>query len=93
MNVISKKRERSDTEFTPSDKDKGAKCSANPLIRIIDGASFYDLAFQRKNVLREIHQTVPIIVNRIAERDNTISSISQNDITFLIEYSKRAFPI
>jgi hypothetical protein len=92
VNVISKKKKRSDIVFTPSDKDKGAKCPSNPLIRIIDGASFYDLVFQRANSLQEIHRAVPQVVNKIAVIDKTIVRISPEDVLLLLEYAKRAFP-
>lgn len=92
VNVISKRKLRSDVEFTPSDKDKGAKCATNPLIRIIDGASFYDLVFQREDALREIHREVPSVINKLASSDASIGSISPPDIALLVDYAKMAFP-
>ena len=61
-------------------------------IRVIDGASFYDLVFQRANSLQEIHRAVPQVVNKIAVTDKSIVRISPEDVLLLLESAKRAFP-
>ena len=60
--IIPKNKNRYDKPFTPSDKDKGARCAANPLIREIDGASFYDLVTGGRNSLQQLYNVLPSFI-------------------------------
>lgn len=62
VNIIPNKPTRVDKEFTPSDKDKGTKCAANEKIRVIDGASFYDLATNQKGSLKALYNVLPQVI-------------------------------
>ena len=61
--IIPKKKERYNKEFTPPDKSKGARCQDNPLIREIDGASFYALVTGEKNALSDLYNVLPTVIS------------------------------
>jgi hypothetical protein len=63
--IVPKRPERFNKEFTPSDKEKGEKCAANPLIREIDGASFYSLVSGEPNALEQLFDVIPDIIKLI----------------------------
>lgn len=65
VNIIPRKAEKSDVTFTPSDKETGQLCPENQDIRIIDGASFYELVTGRKNALKELHSILPEIIELV----------------------------
>ncbi len=66
VTVIPKEPARFDLPFTPSDKETGARCPENPLIREIDGASFYDLASGEKDTLSRLFQILPEIIRGVS---------------------------
>ncbi len=68
VTIIPKKPERFNHLFTPSDKDKGAKCPANEFIRTIDGASFYTLVTGQESALSDFYTALPTIIENIFER-------------------------
>ncbi|MGJ8633936.1 MAG: Eco47II family restriction endonuclease [Luteolibacter sp.] len=92
VNIIPREPERSDIEFVPSDKDRGEKSPANPLIRVIDGVSFYDLAFETKGALKALHHAIPKVVARIAKRNDGVAAFSAPDLAQLFSYYDQAFP-
>jgi hypothetical protein len=51
-----------DKEFTPSDKAKGAKCAHNPLIRQIDGKSFYAKVTGDPDALSKLFNVLPDVI-------------------------------
>lgn len=57
--VIPKNGIRFNKPFTPSDKDKGAKCPLNENIREIDGASFYSLVTGSETALEDLFDVLP----------------------------------
>lgn len=59
VNIIPRKPVRSDIPFTPSNKGSGTLCPSNPNIRIIDGASFYELVTGRPDALQELYSALP----------------------------------
>lgn len=65
VNVIPKKPIRSNEPFTPSDKETGKKCPTNEKIRIIDGASFYELTTGIENALEQLHSALPLVIEDI----------------------------
>ncbi len=62
VTIIPKNKKRTNSLFTPSDKDRGKKCEDNELIREIDGASFYELVTGSKNALRDLFDVLPKVV-------------------------------
>lgn len=78
VQIIPKKPGRYDEPFTPSDKEKGSLCEVNPKIRVIDGASFYELVTGRANALRELHAALPKAIEKIYREE-------LNDENFTIE--------
>ncbi len=48
--------------FTPSDKDRGIRCEANPQIVQIDGNRFYKLVTGVDNALEQIFEAIPKVI-------------------------------
>lgn len=48
VTIIPKSKTRHNKPFTPPDKATGERCPENERIRVIDGASFYDLVTGEK---------------------------------------------
>ncbi|WP_258316055.1 Eco47II family restriction endonuclease, partial [Escherichia coli] len=65
VNIIPRKPIRYDIPFTPSNKGSGTQCPSNPNIRIIDGASFYELVTGRPDALQELHSALPHAIEYI----------------------------
>jgi len=81
--IIPKNRNRYNKEFTPSDKEVGAKCATNPLIREIDGASFYDLITGEKNSLSNLYKILPSVIKKCLQTNKEIDH--QDRLTALFE--------
>ncbi len=79
--IIPKKAERFNKVFTPSNKDKGQKCPENPLIRQIDGASFYALVTGEHDALQNLFSVLPVVISEIA----SISSLEQDKLKTLFK--------
>jgi Eco47II restriction endonuclease len=62
VQIIPKNAVRFNKEFTPSDNAKGSKKPANPLIRTIDGWSFYRLATGVENALEQLFDKLPALI-------------------------------
>lgn len=71
--IIPKSPVRFDLEFTPSDKSKGTKFNGNKNVRVIDGASFYDLATGQKDSLSELFQVLPSVIEKCSKRRFSVS--------------------
>ncbi len=54
-----------DKEFTPSDKEKGTQCNPNPLIRQIDGKSFYAKVTGDPNALDKLYDVLPNVIEEL----------------------------
>lgn len=67
--IIPKKKKPYNEPFTPSDKKKGSKCPSNPLIRQIDGASFYELVTGDKNALKDLFNVLPSVIAEITSKN------------------------
>jgi hypothetical protein len=65
VTILPKNTTRFNKEFTPSNKNKGSKCTPNSLIRHIDGASFYDLVTQENNALEQLFTALPAVISQI----------------------------
>lgn len=62
VGVVPKKPDRFSTPFTPSDKETSSRCPENPLIRQIDGASFYALVTGVEDALEQVYKTLPQVI-------------------------------
>lgn len=91
VQIIPKKTQRYDIPFTPSDKEKGELCTSNELIRVIDGASFYALVTGREHALKELHQVLPSVIERVYQEELQDESFTFNDIPNYMEYFELAY--
>jgi Eco47II restriction endonuclease len=85
VQVIPKSHKPYDLPFTPSDNKTGVKAQSNPLIRIIDGKSFYALATGRPNALEELYDALPLVIEKL-KPDYRFS-----DVQSLKQYFNRAY--
>lgn len=69
VTIIPKKPIRYDEEFRPSDKSQGTRCTANPKIRTIDGASFYTLVTGDEHALSDFYRVLPSILEKVMIED------------------------
>jgi len=88
VTIIPKKAERNDNPFVPSDKEKGAKCPENELIRQIDGSSFYSLVTGEENALKTLYDCLPEVVQSVLDYQ-----YSASDKQELSNYFQRAFDL
>ncbi|MCB9435193.1 MAG: Eco47II family restriction endonuclease [Ardenticatenaceae bacterium] len=86
VSVIPKKPERYERPFTPSDKEKGARCPSNALIREIDGNSFYELVTGTPDALQSLYDVLPDVIETV------VGDVLQvHDIDMLKRYFVAAF--
>lgn len=69
VNIIPKRPARINEPFTPSDKETGARCPLNESIRIVDGASFYELVTGESSALEALHNVLPVVIEDIYQRE------------------------
>lgn len=67
VEILPKSRARYDKAFVPPDNTKGKPRSANPLIRQIDGYSFYALATGVPDALEQLFTVLPDVVESCSE--------------------------
>ncbi|MGL4473668.1 MAG: Eco47II family restriction endonuclease [Shewanella sp.] len=91
VQIIPKRKQRYNVEFTPSDKEKGEVCARNPLIRVIDGASFYELVTGREHALKELHAILPKVIEVIYQQELEDEHFKFNDISNYMDYFKLAY--
>jgi len=65
VEIIPKNGIRFDECFTPSNSSTGTKCNENPLVRRIDGASFYALATGVEDALKQMFMVLPGVIRDI----------------------------
>lgn len=65
VEIVPKKPARYDEPFTPSDNRTGARCQANPLIRKIDGYSFYALATGIEDALYDLFSVLSHVIAKV----------------------------
>ena len=90
VNIIPKKPKRYDICFQPSDKETGVKCQENDKIRIIDGASFYDLVTGEKDALQELFFLIPKII-QVVFKESYGEEFVVSDQDDLISFFNRAY--
>lgn len=91
VNIIPKKPGPIDKAFTPSDKEKGAKCPENEKIRIIDGASFYSLVTGDNNAIVDFYTELPKVIEAVFIKQYGIKGFQIPDKDKFAEYFKMAF--
>ena len=77
-----------DKEFTPSDKAKGAKCPPNPLIRQIDGKSFYAKVTGDPKALAKLFNVLPDVIEDLC---STTTKYKFEDREFAEKFFTSAF--
>lgn len=65
VNIIPAHPRRSNECFHPSDKNKGAQCPENALIRMIDGASFYAMVTGEEDALQQFYLALPEVIEEL----------------------------
>jgi len=65
VQIIPLKKERYNIPFTTSDNSLGEKVPVHESVRIIDGASFYELITGDPHALRRIFETLPLALQTI----------------------------
>lgn len=91
VNIIPKKPIRSNEPFTPSDKETGNKCPLNERIRIIDGASFYELVTGETNALESLHCVLPSVIEDIYQNEYGKKEFSIRDKEEFLTYFQLAY--
>lgn len=74
VSIIPKKPIRFNTEFMPSDKEKGEKCRLNKNIREIDGASFYSLVTGEFLALENLYYILPDVISKCSNGNLKVTS-------------------
>jgi Eco47II restriction endonuclease len=69
VSIIPSSPTKYNKEFTPSDKEKGQRCPFNPLIRQIDGASFYQIVTGDRKALENLFDVLPSVIADITQYD------------------------
>ncbi|OBP14265.1 hypothetical protein A5320_15975 [Rheinheimera sp. SA_1] len=65
VTVVPKSPARFDRVFQPSDRALGKQVQLNDSVRIIDGASFYELVTGRANALKELYEVLPVVIKDV----------------------------
>lgn len=86
VTVIPSKPKRYDLEFTPSNKEQGEKCAANPKIREIDGASFYALATGQENALEQLFEILPTVIFEASNKTMNVTDKEKLAAFFKLAY-------
>ncbi|MEI9786326.1 Eco47II family restriction endonuclease [Moellerella wisconsensis] len=91
VNIIPKKPIRYNEPFIPSDKGTGTKCPVNPLIRSIDGASFYHIVTGRSNALKELHEALPKVIEAVYHQFYGQKDFVIPDVELFMSYFTEAY--
>ena len=91
VTIIPKSPIRFDKEFTPSDKEKGARCFTNPKIRMIDGASFYALVSGVDNALEQFYKVLPQVIEEIMKMTFLCQTLKLKINKILPKYLRKHF--
>jgi hypothetical protein len=79
--IIPNKPIRYNKPFTPSNKETGQKCSENPLIRQIDGASFYTIVTGEVDALEQLYYVLPSVISSLS----TITPLENDKLNALFK--------
>lgn len=91
VNIIPRKPIKSDVPFTPSNKGSGTSCPINQNIRIIDGASFYELVTGRPHALKELYSVLPQSIEYIFNERFGLQGFSIPDKECFTQYFELAY--
>lgn len=86
VTIIPKKPDKFDKAFTPSDKSTGSRKPENPKIRMIDGASFYELVTGVPGSLSHLYCVLPKVINECTDK-----AIKPNELKKLYKYFLAAY--
>lgn len=76
VEIIPRERRRYNYEFTPSDNLTHGNRIARPDIRVVDGYTFYQIATDRPDAIRELYEVLPNIVEEITGENTNIKDSS-----------------
>jgi hypothetical protein len=65
VEIIPKSPKAYDHPFVPSNKAEGARCAENPLIRVIDGKSFYKKVTGEPFALELLFDSLPLVIKKL----------------------------
>ncbi|EGU33020.1 hypothetical protein VII00023_05062 [Vibrio ichthyoenteri ATCC 700023] len=60
-------------------------------MRVIDGASFYDLATGRRDALKELHEVLPRVIEKVYQEELEDDTFTVNDIPNYAQYFELAY--
>ena len=86
VTIVPKRKTPFNDPFTPSDNKTGERRPANPLIRKIDGKSFYALVTGIEDALEQLFDALPSIIE-----DVSIEGYAFTDKAALKEFYRKAF--
>lgn len=86
VQIIPKKPIRYNLPFMPSNRKTSTKAHSNELIKVIDGASFYELATGEENALQNLFEVIPDVIEEITQRE-----LSEEDRNTLSDFYKKAY--
>ncbi|WP_286760616.1 Eco47II family restriction endonuclease [Salegentibacter sp. UBA1130] len=86
VQIIPKRPERYNIPFTPSNRKTSTRVHANELIRIIDGASFYELVTGEEHALKDLFDVIPDVIESITERN-----LSNHDREVMNDFFRKAY--
>lgn len=86
--IIPDKPGRYDSEFTPSDREKGEKCASNSKIREIDGSSFYAMVTGYDSALEDLFDVMPHVIAECSEGRYKVSNPEKLKDFFHSAYGK-----
>lgn len=87
VKIIPEKPRRYDEPCTPSDKATGCTAVENPLIRVIDGYSFYGLVTGRRNAMAQLFAALPkVLMDCYPASHQYLQGMTQAD-----DYFKKAY--
>jgi hypothetical protein len=81
-----KKPQSYNIDFTPSNNKTKTQKTANPLIRKIDGKSFYEIVTGDPNALSDLYNVLPTVIKNTSGK-----TIAATEMSIMKAYFKKAF--
>lgn len=91
VTIIPRKPTRFDEPFRPSDRGTGSRHQDNPLVRIIDGASFYAMVTGKNDALSQLYKALPSVIEDVFNDMCVDGCITEQDKGALQGFFSSAF--
>jgi len=91
VQIVPKTPGRYNKPFTPPDKKTGGHSAVNDKIRVIDGASFYELVTGQPDALEQLYQVLPKVIEQIYREKYSESSYHFPDAKRFSHYFDLAY--